>query len=69
MVCDEEIDFTCLSNKQFQMIKKGYNKIKKLKTIEKVKTENKLLQYHDNNNIIHTYNIDYSNTHHWLMKE
>ena len=67
----EEIDFTCLSNKEFQMIKKGYNKnkIKKRKTIEKVKPENQLLQYHENNNITYQYHNSYSNTHHWLMKE
>ena len=65
-----EIDFTCLSNKQFQTIKKA--RMKKRKTIinnEKVKPENQILKYHENNNIIYTYNNDYSNTHHWLMKE
>ena len=64
----EEIDFTCLSNKQFQTIKKARMKKQKY-TINNVKTENKLLQYHENKNIIYTCNNGYSNIQHWLMKE
>ena len=68
----EEMDFTCLSNKQMNMIIKGYNRLKK-----KVKVKNQhnhvisssdekiIPQYHENN----INNIDYSNIHHWLMKE
>ncbi len=62
-----EIDFTCLTNKQFQTIKKGRRR-KVIKNNEKVKTEIQLLQHHENM-ILNTYNNNYSNIHHWLMKE
>ncbi len=65
-----EKDFTYLSNKQMNMIIKGYNRLKKVK-IEKHRnscippSDATIQQYHE----INVINNDYSNTQHWLMKE
>ena len=67
-----EIDFTCLTNKQMNMMIKGYNRLKKKVKVQKQhyhvisSSDEKIIpQYHENN----INNIDYSNIHHWLMKE
>ena len=67
-----EIDFTCLTNKQMNMIIKGYSRLKKKVKVKKqhndfISSSDEIIipQYHENN----INNIDYSNTQHWLMKE
>lgn len=62
-----EIDFTCLTNKQMNMMIKGYNRLKKKQHYHVISSSDEKIipQYHENN----INNIDYSNIHHWLMKE